>query len=324
MLNAAIVGLGGWGQTLVKSVQGKSQAIRFTAGVTRTVSKAKAFADAHGFPLGDDYDAVLSNPNVDAVVLSTPHQQHAEQIVAAAAAGKHVFVEKPFTLTKASAEASVAATKKAGLVLALGHNRRFLPSIAELRSRLAAGALGTILHVETNFSGSGALRYKPDGWRADRGESPAGGMGAMGIHMVDAVIGLFGRIAEVRAVSTRRAVTVDVDDTTSILYRFENGMTGYLGTFAATVPTQRIEVFGTNGALEIRNERQFTFRPMQGEREFVEYPAVDKERAELEAFAAAVAGTAAYPLPLDEAVHGAAVFEAIVRSIEANTPIRVA
>lgn len=324
MLNAAIVGLGGWGQTLVKSVQGKSETIRFTAGVTRTVSKAKEFADVHGFPLGDDYDAVLSDPDIGAVVLSTPHQQHADQIVAAAAAGKHVFVEKPFTMNKASAEHAVAAAEKAGVVLALGHNRRFLPSIAELRSRLAAGGLGTILHVETNFSGSGALRYTPDGWRSSRAESPAGGMGAMGIHMVDAVIGLFGRIAEVRAISVRRAVAVDIDDTTSILYRFENGMTGYLGTFAATVPTQRIEVFGTKGSIEIRSERQFAFRPLEGEPEFIEYPPVDKEKAELEAFADAAAGKAAYPLPLDEAVHGAAVFEAIVKSIDADAPVRVA
>lgn len=256
--------------------------------------------------------------------MSTPHQQHAEQIIAASAAGKHVFVEKPFTLDKASAEASVAAAKKAGVVLALGHNRRFLPSIAELRARLAAGALGTVLHVETNFSGSGALRYTADSWRASQAESPAGGMGAMGIHMVDAVIDLFGRIAEVRAVSTRRAVTVDIDDTTSILYRFENGMTGYLGTLGATVPTQRIEVFGTKGSIEIRSERQFTFRPLEGGAEFVEYPPFDKEKAELEAFAAAVAGKADYPLPIDEAIHGAAVFEAIVKSVDTDQPVQVA
>ena len=324
MLKAAIVGLGGWGQRLVASVQGKSETIRFTAGVTRTVAKAKDFTDQHGFPLGDDYNAVLSDPAIDAVVLSTPHRQHAEQVIAAARAGKHVFVEKPFTLTKASAEEAAAAARQAGVVLALGHNRRFLPAIAELRKRLEADALGTVLHVETNFSGSGALRYPPDGWRSSRAESPAGGMGAMGIHMVDAVIDLFGTIAEVRAVSTRRAVAVDIDDTTSILYRFKNGMTGYLGTFGATVPTQRIEVFGTKGALEIRDERHFTFRPLEGNAEHVEYPPIDKERAELEAFAAAIAGTADYPLPLDEAIHGAAVFEAIVKSIDSDRPVPVA
>src|SRR3546814_15409730 len=92
--------------------------------------------------LTDDYRAALADPAVAAVVLATPHLQHAEQIAAAAAAGKHVFVEKPFTLSKDSAEHAVRAAEQAGIVLALSHNRRFLPSMAELRRRIASGPLG--------------------------------------------------------------------------------------------------------------------------------------------------------------------------------------
>ena len=323
MLNAAIVGLGRWGQVLVESVQGKSDAIRFTSGVTRTPARAEAFTKKHGLSLGSDYDAMLEDASIDAVVLATPHQQHADQIIAAAAAGKHVFVEKPFTLTKASAEASVAATEKAGVVLALGHNRRFLPSVIELKSRIDRGALGTLLHIETNFSGSSGLRFTPGNWRTEREESPAGGMGAMGIHMVDMMIHLIGRMTDVTVISLRRAIPHDIDDTTSILVRFENGMTGYLGTFAATTSTQRIEVFGTEGCLEIRDERAFTFRPIEGKAAPTTYPAFDKEKAELEAFAAAINGTAPYPLPLDEAIHGAAAFEAIARSAETGKPVAI-
>ncbi|MCG8542603.1 MAG: Gfo/Idh/MocA family oxidoreductase [Alphaproteobacteria bacterium] len=314
MLNAAIIGLGRWGQVLVESVQGKSEAIRFTAAVTRTPSNAQAFADKHGLPLDDDYAAVLNDPSIEAVVLATPHTQHAEQIVAAAKAGKHVFVEKPFTVTKSSAESAVATAEKAGIVLALGHNRRFLPSTHELNARLQAGDLGTILHVETNFSGDGAMSYTPDGWRADTRESPAGGMGAMGIHMVDMMIHLFGCIREVQTLSVRRVVDLDIDDATSILFRFEDGMTGYLGTIAATVPVRRIEVFGSKGSIEVRDEYHFAHRPLDGEPERIDYPAFDKEAAELEAFAAAVAGDQAYPIRSDEAVHGVAVFEAIAKS----------
>ena len=83
MIRAAIVGLGGWGQNLVASVQGKSDAIRFTAGATRTPEKSRAFADAHGFPLHDRYEKVLADPAIDAVVLATPHRLHAGQIIAA-------------------------------------------------------------------------------------------------------------------------------------------------------------------------------------------------------------------------------------------------
>lgn len=324
MLKAAIVGLGGWGQILVNSVQGKSDAIKFTAGVTRTPSKAQDFADKHGFPLGNDYDAVLNDPDIDAIVLATPHQQHADQIIAAAGVGKHIFVEKPFTMTKESAAAAVAAAKDADRVLALGHNRRFLPSVLELKKRLAEDALGTILHIETNFSGSSGLRFHPDNWRSNRRESPAGGMGAMGIHMVDMMINLCGPMTEARAISTRRAVEIDIDDTTSILFRFENGMTGYLGTLAATVPTQRIEIFGTKGSIEIRGELSFTHYPIEGPAESTTYPKFDKEKAELEAFAAACAGGPAYPLPTDEAIHGVAVFEAIVESALSDKPVKIA
>ena len=105
MVNVAIVGLGWWGQVLVNSVQDKSDVIKFTHGATRTKSKAQDFADEKGFTLVDSYEDLLSNDDVDAVVLATPHSKHREQIEAAAAAGKHVFCEKPITLTKADAEA---------------------------------------------------------------------------------------------------------------------------------------------------------------------------------------------------------------------------
>lgn len=314
MIKAAIIGMGRWGQVLVDSVQGKSDAIAFTAGVTRTVSRAARYAERQGFALGDDYDAVLADRDIDAVVLATPHTQHAAQIAKAAAAGKHVFVEKPFTLTSASAAEAVAAAEAAGVVLALGHNRRFMPSRAELKRRIDDGALGVLLHVEGNFSGSGGLKAQPDNWRGARLENPAGGMGAMGIHMVDLMIGLLGPIADVRCISRRRAVAVDIDDTTSMLFTFESGMTGYLGTFGATTPTQRIQVFGSKGTAEIRQERHFEFRPVEGEAQTIDFGPFDKERAELEAFAAAVEGGAPYPLPAEEAIHGIAVFEAIVKA----------
>src|SRR5215510_13830435 len=95
MVRAAIIGMGSWGQNLVNSVQGKSDAIRFVAGATRTPAKADGYAREKGFPLHDSYEKALADPKVDAVVLATPHTQHAQQIAAAARAGKHVFTEKP-------------------------------------------------------------------------------------------------------------------------------------------------------------------------------------------------------------------------------------
>lgn len=317
MIRAAIVGLGRWGQVLVDSVHEKSEKIRFTCAVTRTPATAEAYTRARGLVLTASLDHALCDPLIDAVVLATPHSLHAEQIRRAAAAGKHAFVEKPFTLTKASAEQAVRAAEDAGIVLALGHNRRFLPAIAELRARLAAGRLGTVMHAETNHSGPGALRYRDGMWRASRTESPAGGMAGMGIHMVDGLIDLLGPIREVQALSMRRTLAVDIDDTTSVLLRFVSGATAYLGTLAATAPAWRMQIFGSQGWIELRDERYFEARGLDTAPERIDFGPFDKERAELEAFADAIHGKVPYPLPLAQAVHGIAVFEAITRS--ANT-----
>ncbi len=252
MLNAAIVGMGRWGQTLVDSVHGKNETgIRFVAGCTGRPERAAEWAAARAIPILPDYAAVLARPDVQAVVLATPHAQHAAQMIAAAAAGKHVFVEKPFTLSKASAEAAVAACQAAGVVLALGHNRRFLPAVAEMKAMLAAGKLGRLLHVEGQFSGPGALAYKPGMWRADRAESPLGGMGGMGIHMVDMIIHLAGRFRDVRVIS-KALVSETIDDTTAMLATLASGATVGFTTLSLAPRYWRVALFGTEGLVELR------------------------------------------------------------------------
>lgn len=323
MIHAAIVGLGRWGQILVDAVQGKSDKICFTRAITRTPAKTETFAHDRRLNLGSQLTDALADPAIDAVVLATPHSLHAQQIEQAAATGKHVFVEKPFTLTKASAEKAVQAAQDAGIVLALGHNRRFSPSVNELRTRLDAGRLGVIMHAETNYSGPGAFRFRHGMWRADKVESPAGGMAGMGIHMVDGLIGLLGPIRQVQALSHRRVLNVDIDDTTAVLFRFCSGATGYLGTIAATSPEWRIQIFGAKGWIELRDDSHFEAHMLDTEPETIDFGRFDKERAELEAFADAICGKSPYPLPLDQAVHGIAVFEAIAHSVRADQPVNL-
>ena len=318
MLNAAIVGLGRWGQRLVNSVQRDGQPmgehIRVTHGVTRTPSKAADFCASHGIELSDDYSAILEDSSLDAVLLATPHSQHAAQIAAAAAAGKHVFVEKPLTLDKASAVTAVAACDAAGVVLALGHNRRFLPAMQDLKSMIDGGELGTILHIEGNFSVPGGLDYVPGMWRATGEESPAGGMTGMGVHVTDAMIHLCGEIESVRCQSLRLVLQVDMDDTTSLLCRFANGMSGYLATLTATPHIWRLQVFGTKGWAHMRSQEIMDVCMIGEELKTRRYPATDIERAELEAFAIAAAGGAPYPLSSQDAIHNMAVFDAVLAS----------
>lgn len=312
-LNAAIIGMGRWGRTLVESVQDRPGAgLRFVAGSTGTPEKARDWAAEKGIRLHESYEAVLADPAVQAVVLATPHKQHAEQVIAAARAGKHVFVEKPFTLSKASAEAAVAACREAGVVLALGHNRRFLPAVAELKAMLADGRIGALLHVEGHFSGPGAAAYKPGMWRADRSESPLGGMGGMGIHMIDMMVNLAGPMAEVAVHSTARVLTNGLDDTTAMLCRFRSGATGTFATLALAPRCWRIALYGSEGWAELTDHEHLVYRPREGEGFTRDFPRTDIEAAELNAFAAAVAGGPAYPLAPEEAVHGVSVFETMI------------
>ncbi len=325
MLDAAIIGMGRWGQTLVDSVQGKDDAgIRFVAGCTGRPERAAEWASRQGVRILPSFEAVLADPAVKAVAIASPHGMHAEQVIAAARAGKHVFVEKPFTMTKASAEAAVEACRKAGIVLALGHNRRFLPAVAELKAMLADGRIGTLLHVEGQFSGPGALAYRPGMWRANRAESPLGGMGGMGIHMVDMFINLAGRIAEVTVRSHARVIDNGLDDTTAGLFLFESGATANFATLALAPRFWRVGLFGTDAWAVLHGHESLTVCTRDGTPQTRSFPATDIENAELAAFATAAAGGPAYPLPVEDAIHGVAVYEAMIGAAASGSSYRVA
>src|SRR5258707_15880729 len=117
MIDAAIVGLGRWGKTLVEAVQGKSEGLRFTCAVSRDPNQHRDFAAQHRLELVGGIEPVLADPSIDAVVLATPHSLHCEQIIAAAAARKAVFSEKPLALRKAEAARAIQACRAAGVAL---------------------------------------------------------------------------------------------------------------------------------------------------------------------------------------------------------------
>ncbi|RLA31524.1 MAG: gfo/Idh/MocA family oxidoreductase [Gammaproteobacteria bacterium] len=337
MINAAIVGLGWWGKTLVESVSGISDDIRFVAATTRSLSDdAKEFATEHDLELRTSYEDILTDPNIDAVVLVTPNSLHSAQTIAAAEQGKHVFCEKPFSITKADATAAVEACDKAGVTLGVGYNRRFHPEMTKLRDMINSGELGTILHCEATMTFPNGLFLKPDAWRASKDETPCGGLTPLGVHAVDGFIDLCGEIDQVYAQSFRRVVEVDADDTTSILFRMKDGMSGYLATMTATGGGFNFQVYGSKGFVKLEGmthiagapseERRFglfgncTYKPVKGPAETWQADPFDVARAALDAFARAAAGGEPFMIPTAEIVHGAAVTEAIVNSAGSGQP----
>jgi predicted dehydrogenase len=334
MIRAAVIGIGRWGRTLVNSVQGKSTAIRFTVGQTRTRSSAEAFCAENGIALKDDLDAILADPAIDAVVFATPHSQHREQVERTAAAGKHVFMEKPFTLDVKSAEAALDAVARAGVVLGVAYPRRFHPAMIELKARVEDGRLGILSHCESAQTSPAGLFMPPDYWRGDPQEAPAGAMTATGVHNLDAMIYLFGRIDEVYCANLRR-VMPRLEDTTSVMLGLANGMSATLFCSLVTAVTYRFAVYGAKGRAELANQEvEFRFTPAPEapttgrhaapQPEIIEYRGFNTLAAELEGFAAAINGERPYPITAEEIIHGVAALEAIVRSAALRQPTKVA
>ncbi len=335
MIRAAIIGLGSWGQHLVRNVQGISSTIQFTAFATRTPAKAAEFAAANGLRMLENYEAALADPDIDAVVLATPHRQHTDQIVAAAAAGKHVFSEKPLGVNAAEAARAAQACADASVTLGVGYNWRYQPALREIRRLIDDGTLGRVLHLEGNFCGPSAYRFPQGHWRHDRQEGPAGGMTGRGVHVVDAMLYLAGHIEQVTAQSFRLVQDFGMDDTTSMLLRFASGATGYLGTVIASAETWRLQVFGSNTWVEVGDVEHLTtwdLRVCKIDRanigaknppEVISFPKTSTERAELEDFAAHILARTPMALPGGDAVHNVALLGAIMASIESSGPVRL-
>lgn len=327
MINVAIAGLGWWGQVLVDAVQGKSDVIRFTAAATRTQSQeAQAYAASQGLDLRDGFEDLLRDPAIDAIVLATPHSMHRDQIDAAAHAGKHIFTEKPFTLTRQDAEAAIESVRGAGVVLGLGFQRRFHPAMAALRTRVQAGELGTILQITCTLGAPIGLTLSPDHWRADAEEAPAGALTPLGVHAIDGIIDLLGEVDTVYCVSTRRAVALSSDDTTALTLRLKDGALAQIGAMVATGLNYHFTVFGTRGWESLSGYPEFSRHERQRVGESLEtndLPPFDMIRAELEAFATAVSGGTAYPISQEQMIHTVAVQEAAVRSALSGVPEKI-
>jgi predicted dehydrogenase len=322
MIEAAVVGLGRWGQAIVNAVQGKSARLKFVRGVSKEPDAMAGFAATHGLSLSTDFDAAVADPRVRAVVLATPHSLHVDQVVAAAKAGKAVWCEKPLALTLAEAERAVAACRRAGVVLGLGNSKRTFASMLELKRLVAAGTLGDVLHVEGHFTNEHSTRVK-GGWRDDPRESPGGGMTGAGLHILDAFINLVGPITQVDARLYRQKPPPDPRDSVAALIDFASGATGVMATVRAGPMYWRVHVFGTKGWAEVLGETRLIVAPIGQEPQPRTLPASDSLAALLEAFAVAVEGGAPFPVSPEEMLDLVGAFEALVTSIDAGRPVAV-
>lgn len=322
MIDAAVIGLGRWGKSIVDSAQGKSKRLRFIRGVSMEPDLARDFAAAKGFELTSDFAQAVADPCVQAVFLATPHSLHVEQIAAVAKAGKPVWCEKPLALTRAEAERAVAATQKAGVPFALGNNKRCFSSMRELKRVVAGGTIGEVLHIEGNFTNEHSTRVL-GGWRDDPRESPGGGMTGAGLHVIDAFVNLAGPIVSVNAHVFKQKPPPDPRDAGAALVQFASGATGVLGTVRAAPAYWRIMVFGTKGWAEARDETHLTVALVGQQPKAEIFPAVDSLGVLLEAFAETVETGKPFPVSTDDMLDVAGAFEAIIHSMTQGGPVEV-
>lgn len=320
MINAAVIGLGWWGQKIVADLL-ESDVVRPVLAVDVSPEARDRVAE-RGVATAATYEQALASPDVDAVLLCTPHRLHAEQIVAAARAGKHVFCEKPLTTTGAEARAALDAVRTAGVQLGIGHERRFEPAVRKLREMCGSGALGTPLVFEGNFSQDKFLDLPPDNWRLSGTDAPVGPLSATGIHLVDLAIALLGRPTEVWARLGTHATTFENGDTLTITLGFEKGRTALITAILTTPFAGRISLLGSTGWVEIR-DRNHPEDPrgwdvttvLRGADPVTEFhPPHGSVRENIESFARAAAGGPAYPVGPEEMLANVQAFEAITRS----------
>jgi predicted dehydrogenase len=324
MIKAAIIGLGWWGQTILKTLL-NSTVITPVLGVD-PLDSARAAASALGVETAPRFEDALANSDIDAIILCTPQQHHAEQIAAAARSGRHVFCEKPLCTTAADADAAIAAVRKAGVQLGIGHERRFEPAVIEMRTRFASGEFGNPLLLEGNFSQDKFLKLPSDNWRLSNTANPVGPLSATGIHMVDLSIALLGRPVNVWARLATLGSNFANGDTLSITMGFDSGATAMLGAVLATPFMGRLALLGSKGWMEIRDRSHpenstgwdvaCVHRDQPPATAF--WPPHPAVRDNLEAFGRAALGQAPYPVTLDEMLLNVRSFEAIQRSVQSG------
>lgn len=332
MIRTAIVGLGWWGRHIVECLRQPGSKLELIRGVDPRAAELGELSQQYAFPITAGLDDALADPDIEAVILATPHSQHETQIIAGAAAGKHVFCEKPLALTVASAQRAIDACEAAHVVLGVGHERRFEPAFSEIKKLIDSRSLGTLMHLEANFSHDLLAKLDPSDWRASPEESPIPALSAMAIHLTDAYLYLCGPISEVFAYSTKRIGNWGVGDVLTVQVLFESGLTGSMSTILVTPMFVRLQVFGSQAWVEARSDThpgqpgitrltvsRTGSKKVSGDLEFI-----DTVRINLDAFADAVAGIVPYPISEQDKLGNIAVMEAIIESTRTGRPVRVA
>jgi predicted dehydrogenase len=296
----ALIGTGFWAAKLAEAV-GRSELV-LACCYSRDEGKRRAFGERFGCDAAGSYEEALGA--ADAVLLATPNHLHAEQAVAAAGAGKHVFVEKPIATTIADGERMRDACAEAGVALLVGHELRRLGAARAAKRLVEEGALGTVVLAEANFSLASPV--KPGTWKSGRGTP----LVQLGVHHADTLQYLLGPIARTSGTLTHVVSDVDIDDVGVATLEFESGALGVISSSYVSPKTYSMRLLGTEAVLDYRTDisvwpaadrlDELTTLTIGGER--VAFDVIDPLVAELDEFARCARGEATPETGADEGI----------------------
>ncbi len=243
-LRVACLGLGWWSDVLADAIQ-RSKKLKIVACYTRSEDKRRAFAAKYGCTAARDYQAILQDRSIEAIINTTPNSAHLETTLSAAVAGKHIFLDKPIANTVSEGRAITEFCRKKRVVLALGYQRRRESHFRWIREQIDAGAFGKLVNAEANISRDRLGQIDLSSWRYTSAGMPGGVMLQIGIHYADVLEYLLG---PVKAVSGRFAQLVlpgDNPDVASMVLEHENGALSALNaSYASASEYYLMNIYG--------------------------------------------------------------------------------
>jgi predicted dehydrogenase len=282
-VKVGVVGMGWWSDVLATAMQG-SPYLRLTACFSRSAEKTRAFAQKFGCEPAGSLAELLTK--VEGVILTTPNSQHRAGVETAAAAGKHIFVEKPIANDLPDAHAIIDACRRADVILSVGHSYRRHGGLRKLAELIKDNELGRISLAQAAFSKDRGLLLKPGDWRSRAEEMPGGCLMQIGIHHIDNLIYLLGSVSAVSGLFARLETAGEIADVAAIQMRFANGAMAQVGVDYISADKFSLTLHGTKALATFDLNQGLTLlRRGQNKPESVAFEPVDYLRTELEEFA---------------------------------------
>jgi predicted dehydrogenase len=324
-VRVACIGMGWWSDVLADAIK-RSGKLEIVACFTRSADKRTAFASKYGCRAAASYEAILADPAVEAIVNTTPNDAHLPTTRAAAAAGKHVFLDKPIANHVSDGRAITDACRSAGVVLAMGYQRRRESHFRWIRRQIDAGAFGRLINAEANISRDRLGKIDLGSWRYQAAGMPGGVMLQIGIHYTDVLSYLMGPVRAVRGQSAQLVLPGDNPDVASMILEHESGALSTLNaSYASASEYYLMNIYGKEATAcydlhnGLRLIRRGEARPVP-----VATTKSDTFVEELEEFAAAIRGHGAPEVGGDYATTSLAVVRAGILSAREGRRVEVA